>query len=123
MITSHVLRDLDEIITQVIYLQDGKLKFHKSFNQLKEDTGELQLSKSNCSCNEKQLRMKKLIKYVIIDILRNKVVLGYTLFLLVVSFSVFNLEDNTSKGLLSLLKYCSYNSAFVKCYFFHDLRL
>jgi len=47
--------------------------------------------------------MKKLIKYVMIDILRNKVILGYTLFLLAVSFSVFNLEDNTSKGLLSLL--------------------
>lgn len=38
-----------------------------------------------------------------IDILRNKVVLGYTLFLLAVSFSMFNLEDNSSKGLLSLL--------------------
>lgn len=47
--------------------------------------------------------MKKLIKYVMIDILRNKVVLGYTLFLLAVSFSMFNLEDNSSKGLLSLL--------------------
>ena len=47
--------------------------------------------------------MKKLIKYVMIDILRNKVVVGYTLFLLVVSLSVFNLEDNSSKGLLSLL--------------------
>ena len=47
--------------------------------------------------------MKKLVKYVMIDILRNKVVLGYTLFLLAVSFSVFNLEDNTSKGVLSLL--------------------
>ena len=47
--------------------------------------------------------MKKLVKYVMIDILRNKVVLGYTLFLLAVSFSVFNLEDNASKGVLSLL--------------------
>jgi Cu-processing system permease protein len=47
--------------------------------------------------------MKKLIKYVILDILRNKIVLGYTLFLLVISLSVFNLEDNSSKGLLSLL--------------------
>ena len=47
--------------------------------------------------------MKKLVKYVIIDILRNKIVLGYTLFLLVVSLSVFNLEDNSAKGLLSLL--------------------
>jgi Cu-processing system permease protein len=47
--------------------------------------------------------MKKLIKYVILDILRNKIVLGYTLFLLAVSLSLFNLEDNSSKGLLSLL--------------------
>lgn len=46
MITSHVLSDLDEMITQVIYMQDGKLKFHKSFEQLKHDTGEMQLSKA-----------------------------------------------------------------------------
>lgn len=46
MITSHVLSDLDEIITEVIYMQEGKLQFHKSFNQLKEDTGEIQLSKA-----------------------------------------------------------------------------
>ncbi len=47
--------------------------------------------------------MKKIVKYVITDILRNKIVLVYTLFLLVSSFSVFSLEDNSSKGLLSLL--------------------
>jgi len=47
--------------------------------------------------------MKKIIKYVIIDILRNKIILAYTLFLLLFSFSIFNLEDNPSKGLLSLL--------------------
>lgn len=47
--------------------------------------------------------MKKIVKYVISDILRNKIVLVYTLFLLVASFSVFSLEDNSSKGLLSLL--------------------
>ena len=46
LITSHVLSELDDIITQVIYMQDGKLRFHKSFEQLKEDTGELQLSKA-----------------------------------------------------------------------------
>ena len=47
--------------------------------------------------------MKKIIKYVITDILRNKIVLAYTFCLMVVSFSVFSLEDNTTKGLLSLL--------------------
>ncbi len=47
--------------------------------------------------------MNKIIKYVITDILRNKIVIVYTLFLLAASFSVFSLEDNSSKGLLSLL--------------------
>ena len=47
--------------------------------------------------------MKKIIKYVLTDIIQNRIVLMYTLFLLVTSFSVFSLEDNSSKGLLSLL--------------------
>lgn len=47
--------------------------------------------------------MNKVIKYVIIDILRNKIVLAYTLLLFVISFSVFSLEGNSAKGLLSLL--------------------
>ncbi len=47
--------------------------------------------------------MKKIFKYVIADILRNKVIIIYTAFLLVTSFTMFSLEDNSSKGLLSLL--------------------
>jgi Cu-processing system permease protein len=47
--------------------------------------------------------MKKIIKYVIIDILRNRIILAYTAFLLVLSLSIFNLEDSSAKGLLSLL--------------------
>lgn len=47
--------------------------------------------------------MKKIIKYVILDILKNRIVIAYTLFLLLISFSVFNLEDNPEKGVLSLV--------------------
>jgi Cu-processing system permease protein len=47
--------------------------------------------------------MKKIIKYVLTDIVQNRIVLLYTAFLLVTSFSVFSLEDNSSKGLLSML--------------------
>ena len=47
--------------------------------------------------------MNKIIKYVMTDILRNRIILVYTIFLLVTSFSVFSLEDSDSKGLLSLL--------------------
>ncbi|MBK9731176.1 MAG: ABC transporter permease subunit [Chitinophagaceae bacterium] len=47
--------------------------------------------------------MQKIIKYVIIDIMRNRIMIAYTFLLLLISFSVFNLEDNPDKGLLSLL--------------------
>jgi Cu-processing system permease protein len=47
--------------------------------------------------------MKKIIKYVTGDILRNRIVLVYTAFLLITSLSVFALENNSTKGLLSLL--------------------
>lgn len=47
--------------------------------------------------------MRKVVKYVILDILRSKIILAYMLLLFIISFSVFSLEDNTAKGLLSLL--------------------
>ena len=47
--------------------------------------------------------MKKVVKYVIIDIVRNKIIITYTLFLFILSSSIFSLEDNSAKGLLGLL--------------------
>ena len=47
--------------------------------------------------------MKKITGFVITDILKNKIILFYTLILAVFSWSVFSLEDNTAKGVLSLL--------------------
>jgi Cu-processing system permease protein len=47
--------------------------------------------------------MLKLSRYVLYDILRSKVVIAYTLFLLAVSCSFFQLEENSSKAILSLL--------------------
>jgi Cu-processing system ATP-binding protein len=46
LITSHILSDLEEITTEIIYLEEGKLKFHKSLRQLKEDTGEEKLKRA-----------------------------------------------------------------------------
>ncbi|MDE3144326.1 MAG: ABC transporter ATP-binding protein [Bacteroidota bacterium] len=46
LITSHVLSDLDDLITQVIYMQDGQLRFHKTIEALRRDTGEEKLSKA-----------------------------------------------------------------------------
>ncbi|HEX2535421.1 MAG TPA: ABC transporter permease subunit [Chitinophagaceae bacterium] len=47
--------------------------------------------------------MLKISRYVLYDILRNKVIIGYTLFLLTVSLSLFSMEENSSKAVLSLL--------------------
>lgn len=47
--------------------------------------------------------MRKIAKYVILDILQNKFVIGYGLFLFLVSFTLLNLEGESSKVMLSLL--------------------
>ena len=46
LITSHILSDLDELVTQVIYMQEGKLLFHKNINALRSETGEEKLAKA-----------------------------------------------------------------------------
>ncbi len=46
LITSHILSELDDLISQVIYMQDGKLCFHKNIKDLRTDTGEEKLSKA-----------------------------------------------------------------------------
>lgn len=45
----------------------------------------------------------KLSRYVLYDILRSKIVIAYTLFLFIVSMSMFQMEENNSKAVLSLL--------------------
>ena len=47
--------------------------------------------------------MKKIVKYIMTDILRSRIMIIYTLVLLATSLSLFSLEDNANKGLLSLL--------------------
>jgi len=47
--------------------------------------------------------MLKLSRYILYDILRNKIIIAYTLFLLVISFSMFRMEENSSKAILSLM--------------------
>ncbi len=46
LITSHILSELDDLISQVIYMQDGRICFHKSIANLQQETGEAKLSKA-----------------------------------------------------------------------------
>lgn len=46
LITSHILSELDDLVTEIIYMQEGQVKFHKSFEDLQQDTGEQKLAKA-----------------------------------------------------------------------------
>jgi Cu-processing system ATP-binding protein len=45
-ITSHILSELDDLVTQVVFMQEGKLVFHQSIEDLRSYTGELKLNKA-----------------------------------------------------------------------------
>ncbi|MEO5948585.1 MAG: ABC transporter permease subunit [Chitinophagaceae bacterium] len=47
--------------------------------------------------------MLKLSRYVLYDILRSKIIIAYTLFLFVVSIGMFQMEEDSSKAMLSLM--------------------
>lgn len=46
LITSHVLSDLDDLTTDVMYLQDGRMIFYKELATLQEETGQEKLGKA-----------------------------------------------------------------------------
>ena len=46
LITSHVLSDLEDLTTDVMYMQDGTILFNKTMNDLKQETGEEKLGKA-----------------------------------------------------------------------------
>lgn len=46
LITSHILSDLDELNTHVMYLQEGRMIFLKDIDSLRQETGESKLGKA-----------------------------------------------------------------------------
>lgn len=46
LITSHLLSELDDLVTEIIFMQDGKVHFHKKVNELKSETNENKISKA-----------------------------------------------------------------------------
>lgn len=46
LLTSHILSDLDELTTDLMYLQDGKLQFFRPVEWLKQRTGEEKLGRA-----------------------------------------------------------------------------
>jgi Cu-processing system ATP-binding protein len=62
LITSHILSDLEELTTDVLYLQDGREVFFKSLSDLKQETGEERLSKAIATIMRNN--MKKDLSYL-----------------------------------------------------------
>ena len=46
LITSHILSDLDDLTTHVLYLQEGSIQFNGNLNELKQQTGEEKFGKA-----------------------------------------------------------------------------
>lgn len=46
LITSHLLSELDDLITEIIFMQEGKVHFHQKVEELKATTGEEKISKA-----------------------------------------------------------------------------
>ncbi|GAA4734350.1 ABC transporter ATP-binding protein [Flavisolibacter ginsenosidimutans] len=58
LITSHILSDLEELTTHVLYLQDGKVVFNKSMLELYEMTGEDKLSRAIAAVMRNEIKEK-----------------------------------------------------------------
>lgn len=46
LITSHLLSELDDMVSQIIFMQDGKVHFHKTIDDLLENTNEQKISRA-----------------------------------------------------------------------------
>lgn len=46
MITSHLLSELDDLISEIVFMQEGHIKFHKTIGDLKLSTHEEKISKA-----------------------------------------------------------------------------
>jgi Cu-processing system ATP-binding protein len=60
IITSHILSDLDELTSNIIYLYEGRLQYNNTIASLKEETGENKLNKAIATF----IRQKELIESV-----------------------------------------------------------
>jgi Cu-processing system ATP-binding protein len=56
LITSHIMSDLDELTSNVVYLEEGKILFNDTIDLLKEETGELKLGRAIATIMKRNLK-------------------------------------------------------------------
>ena len=57
LITSHVLSDLEDLTTDLIYLQDGRVHYSDTLSNIKMQTGEIRLTKAIAALMKNDFRM------------------------------------------------------------------
>ena len=62
IITSHIMADLDELSTHVVYMQDSRLRLFKEMEALKEEFGEDRLSKIIAQIMQNSKKKTELLK-------------------------------------------------------------
>jgi Cu-processing system ATP-binding protein len=56
LITSHIMSDLDELTSNVVYLEEGKVLFNDTIDLLKEETGEIKLGRAIATIMKRNLK-------------------------------------------------------------------
>lgn len=55
LITSHLLSDLEDLVSEIVFMQEGELLIHQTVNELKRNTGEERISKAISKILKEQL--------------------------------------------------------------------
>ncbi len=61
LITSHILADLDELASDIVYILDGKIQYLNTVRSLKEETGEQRLGKAIAT----MIKQKELVSTIV----------------------------------------------------------
>ena len=61
LITSHIMSDLDELTSNVVYLEEGKILFNDTIDLLKEETGELKLGRAIATIMKKNVNQMQTV--------------------------------------------------------------
>jgi len=56
LITSHIMSDLDELTSNVVYLEEGKILFNDTIDLLKEETSEIKLGRAIATIMKRNLK-------------------------------------------------------------------
>ena len=59
LITSHILSELDDLVTKIFYMNEGSFLFQKPLDELREETGEQKLSRAVAKIMSQQLESVK----------------------------------------------------------------